>query len=375
MDKYPSADVPLKNSALISQQPYDVSIVLHMPRDPINQAAGNFMVNLALHGDRPALESKLLKAANLEEQIPSTPLHQSRRPAILPYKSSLSSLVSRLLHLPFQVLSFHDSDSVVLTIPMFEEVEFARGRANVPVSATIELQSQRAPQALLTMTQREAIAMPHLNIYSAKLVFQVRFHGLRYIIYNYRVLAFTVFSALFYIISISSLAIAWTLLATVFGKHQDQTLIKSDGSTKIKLESGHEASDPMRTTTDYKSDQTLKIKAEDDSENDTVNLREAWNSPSSHPAPRTTGGTSQEPTVPEGAVSRPEDHADDEEEESDDEWQQLEKLRRKMEEDARQRYLQRQQHDSGLGTSMESENTSSTGLVRRTSSKKGSNRV
>jgi hypothetical protein len=48
------------------------------------------------------------------------------------------------------------------------------------------------------MILKDAYPTPQLHIYSAKLVFQVRFHGLRYLIYNHRVLAFIVFTGLFY---------------------------------------------------------------------------------------------------------------------------------------------------------------------------------
>lgn len=373
-DTYPSAEILLETNALISQQPYDVSIELHMPRNPVNLAAGNFMLDLTLHNTGAGLEAGILKTLNLGDQASSSVLHRSRRPAILPYTSTLSNLASKMIRLPLHVLSFHDSDSVRLSVPMFEEVEFARGKDNIPRMARLEVQSQTL---LLATGSKGALPVPQLNVYSAKLVFQVRFHGLRYLIYNYRAAAFVLFTALFYTVSISTLVAGWALLATVFsGKSNDKSLIKSEQGVKIKQEPGQETSDALRTASDYKSDRTLKIKDADNSENETVNIREAWTAPEADvtvkreeqtPVPAVNDG----PAEPE---ARPEDHADDEEEESDDEWQQLEKLRRKMEQDARQRQLQRQQYDSGIGTSLESENASRSGLARRTSSRKGSER-
>ena len=76
-DAYPSAVVPLKTNALISQQPYDVSIVLHMPRDPVNLGLGNFMLDLSLHGNTENLESTVLKTLKLEDQVPSPTLKNS----------------------------------------------------------------------------------------------------------------------------------------------------------------------------------------------------------------------------------------------------------------------------------------------------------
>lgn len=294
----------------------------------------------------------------------------------MPYSSTLSNLVYKLIHLPLHVLSFHDSDSVMLNVPMFEEVEFARGKDNIPSTAKLEIQSQTAVQPLLPISSTNALAIPQLKIYSARLVFQVRFHGLRYLIYNYRFLAFAVFTTLFYGISISTLAVGWALLATVLGKSNDKSLVKIEQGSKIKQEPGQETSDALRTASDYKSDKTPRIKGTDDSENETINLREAWAAPGTNSMSQDheviSVTTAKTPLTAEGAEPQPEHHADDEEEESDDEWQQLEKLRKKMEHDARQRQLQMQQHDSGIGTSMESENATRGGLVRRTSSKKGS---
>lgn len=344
-----------------------------MPNCPINLAAGNFMLDLTLNGAGAGLEAKVLKTLNMGDQTLSPVLHRSRRPAIMPYSSTLSNLVSRLIHLPLHVLKFRDSDSVTLKIPMFEEVEFARGKDNVPTTARLEIQSQTALQALLPVG-----AAPQLYVYSAKLVFQVRFHGLRYLIYNYRVLAFAIFTTLFYTVSISTLAIGWALIATLFRNSDDKSLVKVEQGSKIKQEPGQETSDALRTASDYKSDKTPRIKGTDDSENETVNLREAWDARGAETMPQdqvpASVATKDDIPPAEGAEPPPEEHADDEEEESDDEWEQLEKLRRKMEQDARQRQLERQQHDSGIGTSLESGNTSRGGLVRRTNSKKGSER-
>ncbi|KAK5084546.1 hypothetical protein LTS08_000021 [Lithohypha guttulata] len=375
-DRYPSAEVALDTSVFISQQPYDVSIVLHMPRDPVNLAAGNFMLDLTLHGSVDGLTASVLETLNMQENVPSSVLHRARRSALMPYASPTTDLVSKLVRLPLHLLSWHDSDSVELTVPMFEEVEFARGADNIPKTAVLEIQTQRP----LSSLKEDNCGQPQLHIYNAKLVFQVRFHGLRYLIYNYRLLAFAVFSTLFYTVSISTLALVWAVVATVLRSKDKTALIKIEQEQKIKQEPGIDTSDPPRTTTDYKSDKTLRLEGTDRSENEPMEVYNAssglaqgaeFTPQTSEPASATSQDRSA--TV-EDAGGAPEEQADDEdEEESEDEFEQLQRLRRKMEQDARQRQLEMQQHDSGLGTSMESENTAAarSGLARRSSSRRG----
>jgi len=361
--------VSLRTNAIISQQPYDVSIVLHMPRDPVNLAAGNFMLDLTLRGKMDNIAASVLETLSMEDQKPSTALHRSRRPAIMPYASTTTDLVSKLVRLPLQLLSFHDSDSVTLTIPMFEEVVFAKGRHNVPTIAEIEIQSQRPPPSMST----ELISATQLHIYTAKLVFQVRFHGLRYLIYNHRVLAFAAFTTLFYTVSISTLAVVWAVIATLLNAPPEKSLVRQQ--PRIKQEGG--LSDPLQTASDYKSDAAQK-RITDDSENETINLRENWATPNVQQAqytPQTSevasAASQDQAVVADGA---PEEQADDEEEEDEedeDELQQYDRLRKRMEYEARQRQLA---HDSGIGTSMESENARGSAVMRRPSSRRGSGR-
>ncbi|KAK5260185.1 hypothetical protein LTR40_004621, partial [Exophiala xenobiotica] len=49
-EQHPYATTALDTSALISQQAYDVELVLDMPRTPTNLEAGNFMLDLSLLG-------------------------------------------------------------------------------------------------------------------------------------------------------------------------------------------------------------------------------------------------------------------------------------------------------------------------------------
>lgn len=314
------------------------------------------MLDLSIHGSTDKLAATVLETLKLEDQVPNSAIYRSRRPALMPYASTTTDLVSKLIHLPFHVLSWHDFDSVTLTIPMFEQVEFARGRDNIPKSATLQLQTQRPPTG-----EQEG-----LHVYNARLIFQVRFHGLRYLIYNYRSLAFIVFSALFYGTSITTLALGWAVMATVFRSKDESAVVKADNKTRVKLDSGTDEASQTATT----DNRPIKKEPADDTEGE----KEAMRGRPTEMTPQTSNpasAASQEPSVPvdeSGGV--PEEHADDEEEESEDEWEQMERIRRKMDQDARQRQLARQQHDSGIGTSLESENAAAAraGLIRRSSS-------
>lgn len=299
-----------------------------MPRDPTNLSAGNFMLDLKLRGKAHKLESTVLGSLGMEEQVSSSALHHSRRPAILPYSSTSIGLISKLIRLPLHFLSYQDADSVTLTTPMFEGVIFARGVDNIPAMAEVELQTQ------LVHGSSHPFFAP-LHTYSAKLLFRVRFTGLRYLIYNHRILAFVVFTSLFYTVSISSLALVWAVIATVLNtsQPQEQSLVRQE--TKVKQEG--DTSEPLKSAGDYQSDKTQKS-LKQEPENETVNIRENWSSPhqqQSQFTPQTSEPASASSRDQNGPPSEQlEEHADDEEGESEDEFQQLERIRKRMEYDA-----------------------------------------
>ncbi|KAK5061273.1 hypothetical protein LTR84_007815 [Exophiala bonariae] len=317
---HPHATTDLDTSALIPQQAYDIDLMLDMPRTPVNLDAGNFMLDLSLLGTGT-------NAKNIPDPLFSwltnitadNVLHHSRRPAILPYASPVVSLSHTFLHLPWHLLNFRDLDSSHLVVPMFELLSFPRGSRNVPSHARLELQSTSL-----------------LQVYSAKLVFRAKFQGLRYLIYNYRVTAFAIFTTLFYTISITTMAFAWALISSFLAAGKD------DEWQPKQINQGSEV---KQIKTDQESDTGTKIKTEEDD---------------TEPAtPKTLDET------PLSAISRDADNddaitqqvgadevADDEDDEGDS-----------------QEIRGRSFHpDSGIGTSMESEHTTS-GLLRRRSSR------
>ncbi|KEF60911.1 uncharacterized protein A1O9_02475 [Exophiala aquamarina CBS 119918] len=316
----PHATTELDTSALISQQAYDVELILDMPRTPTNLEAGNFMLDLSLLGTG-------MNGKNVPNPLTSwlanitvdNVLHHSRRPAILPYASPIISLSHTFLHLPWHLLNFRDLDASHLVVPMFELLSFPRGSRNVPSHARLELQSTSL-----------------LQVYNAKLVFRAKFQGLRYLIYNYRVTAFALFTTLFYTVSITTMALAWALISSALGTGQEDgwrpKQIKQEGEDK-------------QAKTDPDSDSGMKIKTEDDTE------------------PMTPGTLLPEESQRAGLRDEtndnalalqigPDEVADDEDDEGD-----------------AQEMRGRPFHpDSGIGTSMESEHPTSE-MVRRRSSR------
>ena len=308
---HPHATTELDTSALISQQAYDVELILDMPRTPNNLEAGNFMLDLSLLGSGMSVK-------NVPDQVSSwlanitidNVLYHSRRPAILPYASPIVSLSHTFLHLPWHLLNFRDIDSSHLVIPMFEMLSFPRGTRNVPTHARLEVQSTNL-----------------LQVYGAKLGFRAKFQGLRYLIYNYRITAFVLFTSLFYTISVMSMALAWALISQALRpikeNKRQQKQIKHEGEhsdSKGELEFD---SDKKIKTEEEGAETLTKVGQNNDSNDD--NLR------------RPLG---------------PDEAADDEDEDNNAE-------------EIRGRAFH---PDSGIGTSMESEHTSS-GLIRRRSSR------
>ena len=194
-----------------------------MPRTPSNLAAGNFMLDLSLLS-----QALPVGGGTIDIVLPNvtTTVSQSRRPAILSYRSPLLALADTAVALPWHTFGFRDLDEEVLTIPMFERVIFARGRKNVPAAAGLILQSESI-----------------LQVYSAKIIFEARFSGFRYIIYNYRVLSFLVFTACFYTLAIASTAFAWLVVSSILSS-QDQSKTPQEETSKAKIkEESHEDSE------------------------------------------------------------------------------------------------------------------------------------
>jgi len=154
-------------SSLVSLQPYDISLFLHLPRSPANLAAGNFMIDLALLA--PSVLSSAssylpspISTANASNSI----LALSRRPAILTYASPIIDTAHKLSGLPWYMLGWR-KESEVLEISMFEGVEFAKGWRNVPDRVQVIVE-----------------AGEKMQFYEVGVKVVARFGGLRYVSFH-----------------------------------------------------------------------------------------------------------------------------------------------------------------------------------------------
>lgn len=158
------------DSSLVSQQAYDISLTLHVPRSPTNLHTGNFMLSLTLlsptynpllPANLPPLQQKLTPPIQ-EQDV----LFTSRRPALLTYTSRLISLSSRLAALPLYILGLR-KEAEILHVQMAELASFPKGWKNIPGFVHLEIQAGQ-----------------ELQVYDVGVRFVARFGGLRWLMYN-----------------------------------------------------------------------------------------------------------------------------------------------------------------------------------------------
>lgn len=297
---------------IVSTQRYDVFVELSLPRTPENRDAGNFMLDAIMHAPGSVvdpLKETLLPGAAEEDNR----LARSRRPAILAYRSPIVDQVYKLTELHWYLLGWR-KEAEKLKVSMFEGVEFPRGWRNVPDTMTLHIQS----------TTR-------MQVYSAKAVFKARFRGLRWIMYNHRIISAFVFIVAFWITEMLFAGIAWAALNFYFAPTQE---VRAEGSQEaaLKEEEGEE---------DWKPDLSDTERTFPTSSNQ-ARLR--------YESPRIKQEDDEEAVVlPENISKDPE--ADDEDEDDDEDDDVL--------------------IDSGLGTSMES-STGRRDSVRRRRGRVGS---
>ena len=205
-------------STLTSQQAYEVTLFLNLPRTPNNLAAGNFMVDLSLLA--PQSLNVLDTVSSPLSNTSSTILARSRRPAILTYSSNVVDTASTLAGLPWYVLGWK-RESEALEVVMFEAVEFAKGSANVPDALRVVIEADEKMQ-----------------FYEAGVRIVARFGGLRWILYHHRILSFFIFTATFWTSSMLSMLIVWLGLS-MYRSSGPPSLVKEESDkpgTAIKSE-------------------------------------------------------------------------------------------------------------------------------------------
>ena len=257
------------DSALVGDQAYDIALSLHVPRSPPNLATGNFMLSLSLLSPsytppvRSIIPPTILQESHSSTITLSHVLLVSRRPAILTYTSRLVSLSSRLFSLPLYILGLkHESE--VLNMPMAESAVFKKGRTNVPAHVLLELQTGQEVQ-----------------VYDVRIQFKARFSGLRWLMYNHRIMSFFTFTTAFWFAEILFAGLGWMTLRYTFasspktktgGSSKDEV---TDGAVKGEIKEEPETDEPdlsdtPRTFPTYGRQQPLryvpKVKDEDSEE-------------------------------------------------------------------------------------------------------------
>ena len=189
---YPYGTINLSPD-IVGVQRYDIVIELTLPRTPENKDAGNFMLEATMYAPDG-------KAASVSDR-PHAPtsssniLALSRRAAILPYRSTIIELVYKFTELHWYLLNWRqEADHISLL--MFEGLEFPKGWRNVPSTMKVEVQS----------THR-------MQLYTAKASFHARFHGLRWLMYNHRMVSAIIFIGTFWATEMIFAGLAWAAIS------------------------------------------------------------------------------------------------------------------------------------------------------------------
>ncbi|KAF2487587.1 putative adipose-regulatory protein-domain-containing protein [Neohortaea acidophila] len=217
---------------LVSAQRYDVSIELLLPRTRENRDAGNFMLDAILYAPGSVIDP--LKDTLVPGQAEAdNRIARSRRPAILAYRSPIVDQLYKMTELHWYLLGWR-KEAESLTVGIFEGVEFDRGWRNVPSTMTLAVQS----------TTR-------LQIYSAKAVFKARFRGLRWMMYNHRIISAIVFTLAFWVTEMVFTGIAWAAVSYYLAPPQ-QTKAEEmhEVAVGVKKESDLEDGEPVLSDTE-----------------------------------------------------------------------------------------------------------------------------
>ncbi|KAJ4234411.1 hypothetical protein NW759_001403 [Fusarium solani] len=222
-----------------SQQEYDVSLSLTMPRSNPNVERGNFMISLHMLDSKADFELQAKAGQHAAEHGDfgtTNVLFSSRRPALFPYVDPFVSLASRVLFLAYHLFAPGSSSSTMM-IPLAERVWFSKG-SMVPKSAYIEVEAGQT-----------------IQIYHAALQLTAQLHGLRWLMVHYRISTFVAFTFLFWICEIMFMAVAWGLWTLAAGSTPEE----ADGKAWPQgVEEDEEETDHPDTFPTYGKQRPLK---------------------------------------------------------------------------------------------------------------------
>ncbi|KAG5664654.1 hypothetical protein KAF25_008388 [Fusarium avenaceum] len=297
----------LQTPPMKTQQEYDVSLTLSMPRSNSNVERGNFMVSLHMLDSKTdlGLFTEAERHASLHEGFGGVNvLFSSRRPALFPYVDPLVSVASRVLFLLYHLFTPGSSTNSMI-IPLAERVSFSR-ESELPKSAYVEVEAGQT-----------------IQIYHAYLQLTAQLRGLRWMMVHYRISTFIALTLVFWAFEVVFMGAAWGVWSIASGSSPGDADLKSKRLEGAEYEHEGEDTDREETFPTYGRQQPLKYEPDIKPELD--------------------------PEQPLSEIPRAGADADDEDEESYDD---------KDDEDV-------QHKDSGIGTSYSEDGATS--IRRRTS--------
>jgi hypothetical protein len=291
-----------------TQQEYDVSLSLSMPRSAPNVERGNFMISLHMLDSKADVElyAEAERHASLHQGFgEANVLFSSRRPALFPYVDPLVSVASRVLFLIYHLFT-PGSSTNSMVIPLAERVSFSKD-SRLPKSAYIEVEAGQT-----------------IQVYHAYLQLTAQLRGLRWMMVHYRISTFLALTVVFWAFEVIFMGVAWGIWSVASGSPPGEDDAKAKRLEGLRDDHEDEYTDREETFPTYGKQQPLKYEPDIKPELD--------------------------PEQPLSEIPRAGADADDEDDGSFDDD--------KDEEDMQHR-------DSGIGTSYSEEGTSS--IRRRTS--------
>ena len=223
---------------LVSQQKYDFSVQLRLPRNPNNVHAGNFMIALDLKA--PTARSTLPHQMQFSDLEGFTPIASSMRPTSLTYISPLLEKAQKAAALPLYLTGWKQ-ELETLHVPLMEGISF-------------EKDWRRIPKVLMLVVS----STTRLQIYDCHVHITARLSGIRWLMYNYRVSFFVLLTTIFWTVEMYTalcvFLIASLLLPSSTPKTRSQQSIEQDLRTSQRPVKREQAVDEEDDDIDNLSD-------------------------------------------------------------------------------------------------------------------------
>ncbi|KAI0104414.1 putative adipose-regulatory protein-domain-containing protein [Daldinia grandis] len=250
------------SSNLMLEQAYDISVELTLPRSPTNLDKGNFMVTLfgmKTQPGNPAFAYYFSGEDPFSHVKEDTVVFTSRRPALIPYTDPLVKTVSRVLFLPYHILYPSASEMTTLRVPMGELVEF---NEILPMSILVEVQAGQT-----------------LQVYSATITLVARLTGIRWAMYNHRIMSFIVCTTVFWIAEMLSTGLAWLILSSFISNQkprgpEDKLNARAAGDPWIRPPPGPTGFFDAGAGDSHSEGEEIVKKEEEEDDDDDVDIKE-----------------------------------------------------------------------------------------------------